>query len=245
MPEVCPRLVRAGARMRRERLFDCRAIGRSCRRGRVRRNRSFKRRTISCLTNPTGGAIPPFLPRLRPKSFVRPSISSKTTVPASTMAKKGRSIRSISCSMTPRANPLPKTSWTSGMATGTWSPAHFVVGRDGSIVQCVPLDRIAHHAGFGDAGHNAQFGVEDESRDDKRASFPIGDWAPDYGMNSHSVGIELVHVGGAGEYPQPSWRRSMPSSPTSTPTTDLKAQSPTTKPGVPAIPTPPPNSPPT
>ena len=80
--------------------------------------------------------------------------------------------------------------------------AHFVVGKDGSIVQCVPLDRIAHHAGFGDAGHNALFGVEDESRDDKRGVVPIGDWAPDYGMNSHSVGIELVHVGGAGEYPQ-------------------------------------------
>ena len=57
---------------------------------------------------------------------------------------------------------------------GNLVAAHFVVGRDGSIVQCVPLDRIAHHAGFGDAGH----------------------------MNSHSVGIELVHVGGAGEYPQ-------------------------------------------
>lgn len=85
---------------------------------------------------------------------------------------------------------------------GNLVAAHFVVGKDGSIVQCVPLDRIAHHAGFGDAGHNALFGVEDESRDDKRGVVPIGDWAPDYGMNSHSVGIELVHVGGAGEYPQ-------------------------------------------
>ena len=31
---------------------------------------------------------------------------------------------------------------------------------------------------------------------------PIGDWAADYGMNSYSVGIEMVHVGGSGDYPQ-------------------------------------------
>lgn len=35
---------------------------------------------------------------------------------------------------------------------GTGVAAHFIVNRDGSIVQCVPLDRIAHHAGFGDTG---------------------------------------------------------------------------------------------
>lgn len=79
--------------------------------------------------------------------------------------------------------------------------AHFVVGTDGTIVQCVPLDEIAHHAGYGDAGHNASFGVEDESRDDMLGSVPIGDWAPDYGMNSYSIGIEMVHVGGSGDYP--------------------------------------------
>lgn len=80
--------------------------------------------------------------------------------------------------------------------------AHFVIGRDGSIVQCVPLDRIAHHAGFGDAGHNVSFGVTDESRDDRRGSEPIGSWAPDYGMNSYSVGIELVHIGNGDGYPK-------------------------------------------
>lgn len=79
--------------------------------------------------------------------------------------------------------------------------AHFVVGKDGSVVQCVPMDAIAHHAGFGDAGHNDSFGVIDESRDDKVGTTPIGDWAPDYGMNSYSVGIEMVHVGGSGGYP--------------------------------------------
>lgn len=80
--------------------------------------------------------------------------------------------------------------------------AHFVVNKDGTVVQCVPLDSIAHHAGFGDTGHNASYGVEDESRDDKKGTTPIGSWASDYGMNSYSVGIELVHVGGSGDYPK-------------------------------------------
>lgn len=79
--------------------------------------------------------------------------------------------------------------------------AHFVVNKDGSIVQCVPMDEIAHHAGFGDTGHNAEYGVEDESRDDKVGTTSIGSWASDYGMNSYSIGIELVHVGGSGDYP--------------------------------------------
>ncbi len=85
---------------------------------------------------------------------------------------------------------------------GNLVAAHFIVGKDGTIVQCVPLDAIAHHVGFGDAGHNASFGVEDESRDDKLGTVPIGSWAPDYGMNSYSIGIEMVHVGGSGDYPQ-------------------------------------------
>ena len=85
---------------------------------------------------------------------------------------------------------------------GNLVAAHFIVGKDGTIVQCVALDAIAHHVGFGDAGHNALYGVEDESRDDKLGTVPIGSWAPDYGMNSYSIGIEMVHVGGSGDYPQ-------------------------------------------
>lgn len=85
---------------------------------------------------------------------------------------------------------------------GNLVAAHFVVGKDGTIVQCSPLDAIVHHAGFGDAGHNVLYGVEDESRDDKLGTTPIGDWAPDYGMNSWSIGIEMVHVGGSGDYPE-------------------------------------------
>lgn len=79
--------------------------------------------------------------------------------------------------------------------------AHFVVGKDGRIAQCVPLDRIAHHVGFGDTGHNEQYDVTDESRDDKVGSATIGSLFADYGMNSYSIGIELVHVGGEGGYP--------------------------------------------
>ena len=86
--------------------------------------------------------------------------------------------------------------------SGEGVAAHFVVNKDGSIVQCVKLDKIAHHAGFGDTGHNEKYEVEDESRDDKVGTVEIGDWAQDYGMNSYSIGIEMVHVGGEGDYPE-------------------------------------------
>ncbi len=85
-------------------------------------------------------------------------------------------------------------------SSGNYVAAHFVVNRDGSVVQCVPLDKIAHHAGYGDTGHNEQYGTVDESRDDKVGTKPIGDWASDYGMNSYSVGIEMVHEGGGDDY---------------------------------------------
>lgn len=76
--------------------------------------------------------------------------------------------------------------------------AHFVVGKDGTVVQCVPMDNIAHHAGYGNCGYNAQFGVPEDGRDDKR-----GTSSYDYGMNGYSIGIELVHEGWSGErYPE-------------------------------------------
>lgn len=80
--------------------------------------------------------------------------------------------------------------------------SHFVINKDGSIVQCVPLDKIAHHAGYGDAGHNDLYGITEDGRDDMEGTVPIGDWAPDYGMNAWSVGIEMVHVGGSEDYPE-------------------------------------------
>ena len=73
---------------------------------------------------------------------------------------------------------------------GAGVAAHFVINKDGSIVQCVPLDSITHHAGFGDTGHNEAYGVEDESRDDKEGTTSIGSSFADYGMNSYSIGIE-------------------------------------------------------
>lgn len=80
--------------------------------------------------------------------------------------------------------------------------SHFVVGKDGRIVQCVPFDKIAHHAGYGDTGHNEEFGVAEDGRDDMEGTQPIGDWASDYGMNAWSIGIEMIHVGGSGDYPE-------------------------------------------
>ncbi|BAK44590.1 N-acetylmuramoyl-L-alanine amidase [Eggerthella sp. YY7918] len=87
-------------------------------------------------------------------------------------------------------------------SNGNLVAAHFIINKDGSIVQCAPLDSIVHHAGFGDTGHNELYGVEDESRDDKAGTTPIGSWASDYGMNSYSVGIEMVHIGGSEDYPE-------------------------------------------
>lgn len=88
-------------------------------------------------------------------------------------------------------------------AAGNYVAAHFVIGKDGTTIQCVPLDQIAHHAGFAPRGSNAAFGVYEDGRDDRRGTVGIGSYSPDYGMNSFSVGIELVHDGSSGEgYPK-------------------------------------------
>jgi N-acetyl-anhydromuramyl-L-alanine amidase AmpD len=97
------------------------------------------------------------------------------------------------------SDPASVINWWDG--NGNLVAAHFVIGKDGTVYQCVPLDKIAHHAGYGDAGHNAAFGITEDGRDDMAGSVPIGNWAPDYGMNAWSVGIEMVHVGGSGSYP--------------------------------------------
>jgi hypothetical protein len=87
-------------------------------------------------------------------------------------------------------------------SNGNLVAAHFVIGRDGSVYQCVPLDNIAHHAGYGNAGHNDAYEVAEDGRDDMLGSTRIGSWAPDYGMNAWSVGIEMVHISGSGDYPK-------------------------------------------
>ena len=97
------------------------------------------------------------------------------------------------------SDPESVVSWWA--SNGNLVAAHFVVGKDGHIVQCVPLDRIAHHAGYGDTGHNELYGITEDGRDDMLGSTPLGPSFADYGMNAWSVGIELVHVGGSGDYP--------------------------------------------
>ena len=98
------------------------------------------------------------------------------------------------------SGPEDTVAWWAG--NGNLVAAHFVVGKDGHIVQCVPLDRIAHHAGYGDTGHNELYGIEEDGRDDMLGTVPIGSNFADYGMNARSVGIEIVHVGGSGPYPE-------------------------------------------
>ena len=87
-------------------------------------------------------------------------------------------------------------------SNGNLIAAHFVVDKDGSIVQCVGLNKIAHHAGYGDTGNNEKYGVEDESRDDKLGTQSQGSAFADYGMNSYSIGIEMVHAGTEHDYPK-------------------------------------------
>lgn len=85
-------------------------------------------------------------------------------------------------------------------ANGNLIAAHFVIGKDGHIVQCVPLDAIAHHAGWGSGDANARFGITEDGRDDLLGRKPTS-YYTDYGMNAWSIGIEMVHVGGEGDYP--------------------------------------------
>jgi hypothetical protein len=98
------------------------------------------------------------------------------------------------------ATPASVINWWDN--NGNLVAAHFIIGKDGTIHQCAPMDKIAHHAGYGDAGHNSAYGITEDGRDDMAGSAWVGDWAPDYGMNAWSIGIELVHVGGSGPYPE-------------------------------------------
>lgn len=83
---------------------------------------------------------------------------------------------------------------------GNLVAAHFVVNKDGSILQCVPMDRIAHHAGWGSGNADERFGITEDGRDDLLGRKPSGSYT-DYGMNAWSIGIEMVHVGGE-DYPE-------------------------------------------
>lgn len=80
-------------------------------------------------------------------------------------------------------------SWTN--ANDGYVAAHFIIGRDGEVLQCVPLDTIAHHAGYGDTGNDDKFDVSG-GNDDKKGAVAVQGY-PCYGMNGHSIGIELCH----------------------------------------------------
>ncbi|MDJ1122610.1 peptidoglycan recognition family protein [Olsenella sp. YH-ols2217] len=59
--------------------------------------------------------------------------------------------------------------------------SHFIVDRDGTVSQCVPLDQVAYHAGHGDDASYQRYGVDS--------------------MNAWSIGIELSHAAGE-DYPE-------------------------------------------
>lgn len=73
--------------------------------------------------------------------------------------------------------------------------SHFIVDKQGNIIQCVPIDQIAHHAGNADYGSNDRYGIWAE-RDDEVGRAGEGDYA----MNAWSVGIEIVHEHYEGAY---------------------------------------------
>ena len=88
-------------------------------------------------------------------------------------------------------------SWTN--SNGGTVAAHFVIGRDGTVVQTAPMDKILHHAGYGGPGnYDKKFKVGKNngkgSGDNLKGRVK---WAgyTSYGMNSYSIGIELCHHG--------------------------------------------------
>lgn len=93
--------------------------------------------------------------------------------------------------------------------SGNGVAAHFVVDKDGTIIQAVDLDVIAHHAGPGGPGnYDEKFGVgnnDGKGNGDDLVGNPTGkgNYAnyTSYGMNSYSIGIEMCHVNGEA-YPE-------------------------------------------
>lgn len=84
--------------------------------------------------------------------------------------------------------------------SGNGVAAHFVVNRDGTVIQAVDLDVITHHAGWGGPGNfDQKFGVGNNdgkgNGDDLVKTTPLSGYTS-YGMNSYSIGIEICHVGG-------------------------------------------------
>ena len=97
-----------------------------------------------------------------------------------------------------------KTVVESWKNTGRGVAAHYVIDRDGTIIQAVDLDMITHHAGWGGPGnYDEKFSVGNNdgkgTNDDLVGTTPLSGYTS-YGMNSYSIGIEICHVAGE-EYP--------------------------------------------
>ncbi|MBR1611168.1 MAG: N-acetylmuramoyl-L-alanine amidase, partial [Methanobrevibacter sp.] len=75
--------------------------------------------------------------------------------------------------------------------------SHFIVDKNGTIYQTVPIDKIAHHAGEGTSGANNSFEIVQERDDMVGASS-----TSDYAMNAWSIGIEMIHEHDGSEYPE-------------------------------------------
>lgn len=89
--------------------------------------------------------------------------------------------------------------------SGSGVAAHFVIDRDGTIIQAVDLDTITHHAGWGGPGnYDSKFEVGNNdgkgNGDDLVGTVPLNGYTS-YGMNSYSIGIEMCHVNGE-DYPE-------------------------------------------
>lgn len=69
-----------------------------------------------------------------------------------------------------RADPIPTAKMWQQAKHG--SSAHFVVGQDGSVIQCVPLRYAAYHA---HAANDRSVGIEHCAREPREPSFPPGD----------------------------------------------------------------------
>ena len=80
---------------------------------------------------------------------------------------------------------------------GNGVAAHFMVDKTGKIFSCVPIDTITHHAGWGNT--NDLFGITQERDDSTEQADAPG---KDYAMNANSIGIEIVHDHGGGDYPE-------------------------------------------
>lgn len=100
-----------------------------------------------------------------------------------------------------------KTVVQSWKNSGNGIAAHFVVDRDGTVIQAVDLDTITHHAGWGGPGdYDTKFGVgnnDGKGNGDDLVGTSKSGYASytSYGMNSYSIGIEMCHVNGE-DYPE-------------------------------------------